>query len=398
MSGAQEVRLDATALVPLVHGVLHPQVDGEALTLHRLDPLFQNQFPSDFLQLVEQQGAGGFLGFETNGTELSLEVSVARIQARGAPREESSGFVLTVDEQTFVTVTPQERTYIEIDPLTGQANVPQPRRSTIQFHGLPVGPKCVKIWFPYDEVTQLVALTANAPVVPIPQADHPWVHYGSSISHGASAAASNATWPVLASTEMGLPLVNLGLSGNALLDPFVARTIVGANPTLVTMKVGINAVNGDSFTQRTFGPALHGFLDVLRDSLPDTPIVLSSALACPLIEDVPGPTIIDPDCPDSPQFITLGKSADLDLDKLSLQRTREIVGAVFESREDPHLYFIDGLELLGHKDLEKTPLPDRIHPSPEHHALIARRFATKMRELGIDAESTESEGQRPRVR
>lgn len=52
-----------------------------------------------------------------------------------------------------------------------------------------------------------------------------WVHYGSSISQSAEAEGPTETWPAATAKTAQLNLTGLGFAGNAMLDPFVARTI-----------------------------------------------------------------------------------------------------------------------------------------------------------------------------
>ena len=66
----------------------------------------------------------------------------------------------------------------------------------------------------------------------------------------------------------GVDLVNLGLAGSALLDPFTARAMRDTPADLVSLKIGINLVNHDLMRRRAFGPAVHGFLDTIRDGHP----------------------------------------------------------------------------------------------------------------------------------
>lgn len=71
-------------------------------------------------------------------------------------------------------------------------------------------------------------------------------------------------------------LVNLGFSGNALLDPFTARAMRDAPADLISVKVGINIVNADVMRLRAFTPAVHGFLDTIREGHPTTPLLVVS--------------------------------------------------------------------------------------------------------------------------
>src|SRR5690606_19609543 len=141
-----------------------------------------------------------------------------------------------------------------------------------------------------------VALRADAPVTPSAgeQGAARWVHHGSSISHGGNADSPTGTWVAVAARQAGLDLMNLGFSGNAVLDPYVARTIRDQPADLISLKLGINVVNHDSMRRRAFAPAVEGFLDTIRDGHPTTPLVLISPILCPMVEDRPGPTEIDP--------------------------------------------------------------------------------------------------------
>ncbi len=97
------------------------------------------------------------------------------------------------------------------------------------------------------------------------------MHHGSSISQGSNAAHPTGTWPVVAARLAGVELMNLGYGGSALLDPFTARIIRDTPADLISIKIGINLVNADLMRLRAFVPAMHGFLDTIRDGHPATP-------------------------------------------------------------------------------------------------------------------------------
>lgn len=133
-----------------------------------------------------------------------------------------------------------------------------------------------------------MALRADAPVEPAPDAGRRvWLHHGSSISHGSDAASPTTTWPALAASLGGVELINLGLGGGALLDPFTARAMRDTPADLISVKVGINVVNADLMRLRAFGPAVHGFLDTVREGHPTAPLLVVSPVLCPVHEDTP---------------------------------------------------------------------------------------------------------------
>jgi hypothetical protein len=235
----------------------------------------------------------------------------------------------------------------------------------------------VEIWLPPGETTRLVALTADAPVsAPSPVTDRRWVHHGSSISHGAGAASALGAWPMVAARAAGLDLVNLGFSGNAVLDPFVARAIRDQPADVITLKLGINVVNHDAMRLRAFVPAVHGFLDTIRDGHPTTPLVVVSPLLCPLVETTPGPTSLDP--ADPSVFRTTGHPSD---GALTLTLIRSALRSVVAARSDSALAYVDGTSLYGWPDWDDLPMRDLMHPDAEAHRQIGKRFGVVLSDL-----------------
>ena len=157
------------------------------------------------------------------------------------------------------------------------------------------------------------------------------MHHGSSISHGAGAASALGTWPVVAARAAGLDLVNLGFSGNAVLDPFVARAIRDQPADVITLKLGINVVNHDAIHLRAFAPAVHGFLDTVREGHPTTPLVVVSPLLCPLVETTPGPTSLDPA---DPSGVPHHRAAPVADGALTLTVIRSALRSVVDARDE----------------------------------------------------------------
>lgn len=166
-------------------------------------------------------------------------------------------------------------------------------------------------------------------------------------------------------------LLSLGFAGQCMLDPFVARTIRDLPADVISLKVGINLVNGDTMRDRTFGPALHGFLDTIREGHPDTPILVVSPIFCPSAEDRPGPTLPDRDG----RFITVDGLGDLRLTCLTLTKIRSMIATIVSARreQDEHLHALDGLTLFGPDDADD--LPDDLHPNAAGYVRLGERFA-----------------------
>jgi hypothetical protein len=222
-----------------------------------------------------------------------------------------------------------------------------------------------------------VALRADAAVAPVPVARPVWLHHGSSISAGSNAASPSTTWPALAARAGDVELINLGFSGSAMADPFTARAMRDTPADLISVKLGINLVNADVMRRRAFGPAVHGFLDTIRDGHPATPLLLVSPVLCPIHEDTPGPGAVDMDSLDKGtlRFRATGDPAEVGAGKLTLTVVRDELARVVAARDDPHLHLLDGRELYGDADAAELPLPDRLHPDAATHERMGARFA-----------------------
>lgn len=229
-------------------------------------------------------------------------------------------------------------------------------------------------------MTELVALRTDAPVETVaPGRRRVWLHHGSSISHGSNAESPSTTWPALAASLGRVDLVNLGFGGSALLDPFTARAMRDTAADLVSVKIGINLVNADLMRLRAFGPAVHGFLDTIRDGHPETPLLVVSPILCPIHEDTPGPGAVDLDS-GTLRFRATGDPAERASGKLTLTVVRAELARIVAQRaaDDPNLHHLDGLDLYGEPDHAELPLPDRLHPDAATHRRIAERFAARL--------------------
>jgi lysophospholipase L1-like esterase len=230
------------------------------------------------------------------------------------------------------------------------------------------------LWLPHTAVTELFEIRADAPIRPDRAHTRPrWVVYGSSITHCLQVTRPTTTWPAIAARALDYDLMDLGFSGNAVLDPFVARGIRDVEADLITLKLGINVVGADLMRERAFIPAVHGFLDTIRDGHPDTPVQVISPIACPLHETTPGPTGIDPGTGAAGSLAREPYIAG----SLTLTRIRSILSEVVHERAtggEPITY-IDGRDLFNDADIRDGHLPDGLHPDELGYRLIGERYA-----------------------
>jgi lysophospholipase L1-like esterase len=364
----------------LVRGALELERTAHGLLPHRLPARARAQCADPQLALVESQPSGVRLVFRTRATTVELDALPTKRVYAGLPPRPDGVYELLVDGRPAGSASLTGGSTLTIDLGTGSAEHRPGPVGTVRFTGLPDAVKDVEIWLPHNETTELVALRADAPVEPVPdRGRRVWLHHGSSLSHGSDAATPTTIWPALAASLGGVELINLGLGGSALLDPFTARALRDTPADLISVKLGINLVNTDLMRLRAFGPAVHGFLDTIREGHPDTPLLVVSSVLCPMHEDTPGPTAMDLAALGEGRvsYRATGDPAERAAGKLTLAVIREELARIVRERsaEDPALHYLDGRELYGEADFAELPLPDGLHPDTAGHRRIGERFA-----------------------
>jgi hypothetical protein len=369
--------MDTILITPdLVRGALEWEHTQHGLLPHRLPAWARSQGDGQ-LAMAEAQPSGVRLVLRTRATVVELDTLRTRVGYRDIPPRPDGVYDLLIDgELTAQAATTGGKTLL-LDMATGAAETLPGPAGTVRFAGLPDRPKDVEIWLPHTEITELVALRANAPVDPVPRTGRRmWLHHGSSISHGSNAASPSTTWPALAAARGGVELLNLGFGGSAMVDPFAARVLRDTPADLVSIKLGINVVNGDVMRLRAFGPAVHGFLDTIREGHPDSPLLVVSPILCPIHEQTPGPGAVDFST-GTLRFRATGDPAERAAGKLTLEVVREELARIVAQRakDDSQLFYLDGRELYGEADAGELPLPDKLHPDAAAHRRIGDRFA-----------------------
>ena len=225
------------------------------------------------------------------------------------------------------------------------------------FEALPPGEKLIELWLPQLGQFRLrsLELSAGAAIAPYQDPRPRWITYGSSITHCRTAGRPTQTWPSIVAREGGLNLTCLGYGGQCHLDPMVARMIRDLPADFLSMKVGINIYGSGSLNARTFGPAIIGFVQIVREKHPDTPFAIISPIVSP------------------PRESTLNAAG------FTLEGMRdEVAEAVqaLQSHGDRNIHYFDGLDLFGpeHVDL----LPDELHPNAEGYRVLAENFSRKV--------------------
>lgn len=330
------------------------------------------------MDVMVRMPSGVRMAFITDAPEVRLHVQTTKMVM--PPREPRPvTFDLVVDADVVHTRSSDRGNTILLDPRNPtDFQLVRGDAYAIEFMNLGSRRKRCEIWLPHNAFVEIRALElpdgASIEATPTPQKKR-WTHYGSSISHCMEATQPTGTWPAVAARLSGMHLVSLGFGGQCHLDPFVARTIRDAEADVITLKIGINVINMDSMRERVFIPALHGFLDTIRETKPHTPIVVTSPIFCPSAEQRPGPTVPNVDG----KFVTFAGHEAIQQGCMSLCRVREIIEEVTSIRRklgDQHLHYLNGLDLFGQSDA--VDLPDDLHPNPAGYVRMGERFARQV--------------------
>ncbi len=282
-------------------------------------------FPPDALRERAAMPAGVRISFRSD-TEL--------VRGSVVPAEESSPIDLFCDGKLHGSA-----------PLQGQDG--------FAFDNLPAGEKLLELWLPQHGEFRLcgLELSDGATLEPYDDRRPRWVAYGSSITHCRTAASPSLTWPAVAARDCDFNLTCLGYGGGCHLEPMVARMMRDLPADYLSMKVGINVYNAASIGLRAFMPAVIGFVHILRENHPDTPLAVISPIYSPpreATENAVGFT-------------------------LSAMRA-EVAEAVslMQGRGDRNLHYVAGMELFG-PELAGM-LPDDLHPDAEGYQAMGRNF------------------------
>lgn len=359
-----------------LRGVVDVEVRPTGLTPLRLPLSARAQSDSDWMWIAAQQASGVRCEFRTAATWIELEVETTGLYLPWIPDEiRWSVFSATVDGEPVGDTRVTDGSELHLAEPGGPRFVKgEPAVVRFELGGAGAAERRVVVWLPQSDTVEIRDVRADAPLAPAEPLDQlRWWHHGSSISHCIEAATPRGVWPVAAADRLDLDVTNLGFAANAHLDPFTARAMRDSDADLFSLKIGINIVGGDTMKWRTFVPAVHGFLDTIREGDPTAPILVISPILCPMHEDTPGPTVTDPETGE--RHGTPTTMPDFFEPPLTLRSVREILRKVVRERaaEDPSIFYLDGLDLFGADDIAE--LPDGLHPSPVGYLRIADRFA-----------------------
>lgn len=219
-----------------------------------------------------------------------------------------------------------------------------PSGETPLVEGLPTEPRQWRLYLPLTYKLERLELGVPAgttitatPADPRP----PVVIYGTSIVHGCGhVSRPGMVWPSIVGRQLDWPVINLGFSGSARMEPALGQILAELDPVVFVIDPLANM--SKELVEQNAAP----FLKVLRSAHPATPILL--------LEDRPhAHAWLLPD-------YAAGQAAKQAAFRAVAERLRAAGGAP--------VYYLEGKDLLG-TDSEATT--DGSHPSD----LGARRYA-----------------------
>jgi hypothetical protein len=225
--------------------------------------------------------------------------------------------------------------------------------SVFAFENLPDGNKLLELWLPQrgDFALRQLEVDAGAAVRPYADTRPRWVTYGSSITHCGEAESPSQTWPAIVARERHLHLTCLGYGGQCHLDPQIACMMRDLPADYISICAGINVYGGSSLNARTFVSHLIGFVQIVREKHPRTPLALLSPIY-------------------SRDRETTANAAGW-----SLQEYRQAVhdaARTLQQNGDENLIVVNGLDLFGPSFAHL--MPDHLHPDAEGYKVLGRNF------------------------
>ncbi|MFE6701035.1 GDSL-type esterase/lipase family protein [Streptomyces sp. NPDC057718] len=238
------------------------------------------------------------------------------------------------------------------------AGGPGRHRIAFPLPGTDGGAAEVEVWLPHLGVTRIAAVTlrGHRHVCAAERTGRRLLVHGSSLTHCMYAAGPSETWPASVAAEHGWRLRNLGFAGEAYLDPLVARTIRDAPADLIVLELGINAYLRGAFTARSWGPAVCGFLETVRDGHRGTPVVVLTPLAAPEREQAVNAA-----------GLTLEDARTMTADAVR----------VLQRLGDRDLHLLDGLAVVPVADAARL-YADGLHPTAEGEHVLAKRIGAHL--------------------
>lgn len=244
----------------VVHGQGWPGLD-----FHRLPDDAENKVREAVWNL-SRHAAGVKLKFNTNADEIKVRYVVASRQAMPhMPATGVSGLDLYInDDKDWVWVR-------------GKYSFGDTIQYTFPLKADKITSKDFDLYLPlYNEVTFLeigVANKADFNFISPSKNNSPVVVYGTSIAQGGCASRPGMAWTAILERMINMPMINLGFSGNGLLEAPLIEYMTTINSSLYVLDCLPNLVR-NSFTEEEVTKRMIDSVRKLKEIRPHTPILM----------------------------------------------------------------------------------------------------------------------------
>ncbi|MEU9456121.1 GDSL-type esterase/lipase family protein [Streptomyces sp. NPDC048277] len=221
--------------------------------------------------------AGVHLAFTGAVTTVELTVTVGERTSVPAP---------TLPEAFVVRVANRPSRRVPLPADGAVVRVPLPERDPDQV---------VRVYLPESVEVAVVGLAGDGLLEPAPRGPL-WVVYGDSITQGWSVTEPGLAWPSRVAGTLGLDLVNLGFAGAARGELPTADAVAASGADAVALAWGTNAYTSLPTSAARIAETMRLYLTVVREGLPEAPVVVVSPVVRPDAEAVPnrfGATLAD---------------------------------------------------------------------------------------------------------
>jgi hypothetical protein len=237
--------------------------------------------------------------------------------------------------------------------VTTPTNIEALDRATRE-RGLPFDANLTRMILPYRPPLRLIDFEGDTnPPRPWQEPPTTQLSYGSSITHGATAARPTGTYAMRTAQLLGTDLYNLGFGGGAHLEPQLADHIAERQWDIATLEMGINMVRKEEFTVEVFEERVRYFVGELARTKGDRWVFCTDLFT--FSEDITG------------KLIGGVKKQ---------EKFREIVKTTVGDLDKPRLIYINGKNLLRNISGLTN---DLVHPAPSGMEEIAQNLSDEIK-------------------
>lgn len=217
---------------------------------------------------LSKQSAGLYLDFQTDATEITVEYKGnVRVQLPHMPATGVSGLDLYV-----------ENAQGDLDWVRGAYSFGDTIRYIFRLKQAEVSNQNFRLFLPlYNGVDELrIGVGQQSEFGFLPVSDEPpIIIYGTSIAQGACASRPALAWTSILMRDLNQPVVNLGFSGNGLLEKELIEFIGSQDARLFILDCLPNMQPGKNMSEEEMRDRIQSSVKYLKEKHPDTPILLT---------------------------------------------------------------------------------------------------------------------------